>query len=110
MAQARFSVNIGASGSGTVHIRTDSMVPWVIHQITIENSLAPTGATADIRIGNIGQPIADQALVTPMLPRTDTAVEPPAVTLDPTQEVTVNWYNAPNTFGRVWIDYDEGTG
>jgi hypothetical protein len=94
-----YSVRIGASGTGTVTIRTGSRETWIISQVSIELASAPSGATADLRFND--------RLVTLLIAPGDAASGDPPVTLMPTDTLTVNWAGCTEgTIGQVLIFYE----
>jgi hypothetical protein len=103
MATATYSVKIGAGGTGTVTIRTNSRETWVVSQVSIEQATAPSGATADLRLND--------RLVTLLIAPGDAATGDPPVTILPTDTMTVNWYDCtPNDVGKVLIFYEPRLG
>lgn len=88
MADATYTAKVGAAGTATITVQTRSVRSWVISQISVELSAAPTGATADIRKNGY--------LVTPVIPTGDTAAGDPPVVILPTDSLTINWYGCTN--------------
>jgi hypothetical protein len=100
MATGTYSVRIGAGGTGTVTICTNSRDTWIISQVSIELADAPSGATADLRLND--------RLVTLLIAPGDAASGDPPVTLLPTDTLTVNWAGCTvGQIGKVLIFYTE---
>lgn len=99
MGRAAYSVKIGAGGTGTVTVKTNSRETWIVKQVSIELASAPSGATADLRINS--------DLVSLLVAQGDAAAGDPPITLLPTDTLTVNWAGCTaNTVGRVLVFYD----
>jgi hypothetical protein len=99
VASAEYSVKIGAAGTGTINVRTNAAVSWVVAQVSIELPSAPSGATADIR--------KNDYLVTPMIPSGDVAAGDPRILLRQTDTLSINWAGCtPNTIGKALVLYE----
>lgn len=100
MADITYSVKIAANGTGTATIRPASVRRWVIAQVAIELSNAPTGSTCALRKN--GYPVSA------LIPTMDTAAGEPYIELDMTDTLTVTWAGCtPNSIGKVQVFYRE---
>jgi hypothetical protein len=100
MADATYTGKVGASGTATITVQTRSVRTWVVSQISVELTAAPSGATADIRKNGY--------LVTPVIPTGDTAAGDPPITVLPTDSLTINWYGCTNgQIAKATVFYEE---
>jgi hypothetical protein len=98
MATRTYSVTIGAGGTGTVTIKTDSPESWTVAQVSIEMPSAPSGATAELR--------KNDYLVTPMIAAGDVAAGEPYVLILPSDILTLKWIGCtPGAIGKVLVFY-----
>jgi hypothetical protein len=100
LATATYSAIVGAGGTATVSVRTNtSFETWTVAQISIELEGAPSGAVANLR--------KNTYLITPMIPAGDVAAGEPYVRLLPTDVLTVEWENCtPGQIGKVLVFYE----
>lgn len=100
---AHLQGTVNAAGRLTVPFGPPGNQIYDVRQVTLEMTTAPAGCTAEIR--QMGSLIAPSYSA-----RRAAASEPPPITLQGGETLTVEWFNAtPNDIGRVTIVYDRKT-
>lgn len=97
---AHLQGTVNASGRLTISFGPPGNQIYEVRQVALEMPTAPAGCTAEIR--QMGSLIAPSYSA-----RRASASEPPPITLQGGESVTVEWFDAtPNDVGRATIIYD----
>lgn len=107
MPDRRYGGTVAADGTATIRVRTTGTDGWTVRQVSVEMTAGtaasvPGAATCVMR--------KNGALVTVLIAQGDAAVEPPAVGLQPGDELTLEW--AAGTAGNLvgaFVIYDVGS-
>jgi hypothetical protein len=95
-----YTAVVGSNGQATVTIQTLKSVKWIVSQISVEMTNAPSGATCVIR--------KNGSMVTPLVAAGDAATGDPPIELWPTDAATVTWTGAtPGLVAKVFAIFDE---
>lgn len=106
MPDRRYGAAIAADGTATITITPAGAQGWTVRQVSVEMqdgtaASVPGEATCVMR--------KNGALVTVLIAQGDAAVEPPAVSLQPGDVLTIEWANG--TAGNVcsaFVIFDVG--
>lgn len=101
MADRSFTCVVTAGGVGTVTIKPDKRMTWVVQQVSNEMLNAPGTSICAVRKNGF--------LISPLIAQADVAAGDPPVYLLPSKDsMTVIWTGAtPGDIGTVFVTYEE---
>jgi hypothetical protein len=103
MPDQRYGATIAADGTATITVRP-SGAGWIVRQVS--NELA-AGSAVSVPGEAVCEMRKNGAFITALIAQGDAAVEPPAVQLQPADELTVEWANgSPGNVCSVFVIYD----
>jgi hypothetical protein len=96
-----YSAMVGAGGTATIRITSDTSIPWSVEQVSTEMEAAPSGSTCALRKNGV--------LITYMISTGDTAGGDPPVPLSVDDVMTVEWAGCtPGDIGKAYMVYVRG--
>lgn len=90
MSDRRYAAVVAVDGTATITVAPTGAQGWTVHQVSVE--MQP-GSAAKVPGEAVCEMRKNGAFVTELIAQGDAAVEPPAIDLQPGDEITVAWAN-----------------